>query len=256
MHWRRGSEPDGHDDLTVRTIIASNVAIASALPPSDLEHLVRLTIELIEDKRWEPIGPIALDEEILVSIAANAAIPVLALGIGAYRNVRSILVHATTHRSTGLRSGPAPGVVTNTPITTVGQASSQSGPVSITWPTALADSHSPAGGTNVVIHEFAHKIDMLDGYSDGTPPLHGAALAAWSKLLDTEYGLLQPELKNDPLRPYAFSNPAEFFAVSTEAFFCTPRRLHAARPSLHAALADFYRLDPLDSWDLGDPGSG
>lgn len=248
MHWHRKSEPDGLDDPTVRTIIASNVAIASALSPSDLDQLVRLTLELIEDKRWEPIGPITLGKEVLVSIAANAAIPVLALGIDAYRNVRSILVHATTHTSTGLRAGPSPGVVTDTPISTVGQASSQSGPVSITWPTALADSRSPAGGRNVVIHEFAHKIDMLDGYSDGTPPLHGAALAAWSRLLDTEYGQLEPELANDPLRPYAFSNPAEFFAVSTEAFFCIPGRLHEARPSLHAALANFYHLDPLNSW--------
>ena len=97
---------------------------------------------------------------------------------------------------------------------------------------------------------------MLDGYSDGTPPLHGAALAAWSKLLETEYGLLQPELENDPLRPYAFSNPAEFFAVSTEAFFCTPHSLQAVRPTLYAALANSYRFDPLKAWNLDRPKSG
>ena len=244
MRWRRKRELKGPDDSAVRTLITTNVALGAALPPSETDRLVDLTSYLIADKRWEPIGDLALTDVILVTVAANAAIPILNLGPEAYRNVRSILLHGTTRTSTGLRAGPSTGVVTDAPIRTVGQASPNAGPISITWPVALAESRSPAGGRNVVIHEFAHKIDMLDGYSDGTPPLPASALDTWGQLLEAHYGDLAEVPADDPLRSYAFTNPAEFFAVSTEAFFCVPRRLHGARPSLYDALADFYRLDP------------
>ncbi len=253
MRWLdRGKRKTRHtpDDQTVRAVIAADVAIASALPSRERESLIRLTTELIAEKRWEAIGQIELTDEVIVTIAANAAIPILSVGIGAYRNVRSILVHATTATSTGLRAGPSTGVVSDTPITTVGQATPNDGPLLITWPTARADSHSPAAGRNVVIHEFAHKIDMLDGYSDGTPPLAKAARASWAELLEAEYGWQSVAPTNDPLRTYAFTNPAEFFAVSTEAFFCTPDRLHDARQSLYNGLASFYGLDPMASWNL------
>jgi Mlc titration factor MtfA (ptsG expression regulator) len=98
----------------------------------------------------------------------------------------------------------------------------------------------------VVIHEFAHKIDMIDGYTDGTPPLRGAELARWTTVVVDEYERAESRPSDAVLRPYAWSSPAEFFAVATEAFFCTPEPLRNAKPDLYRALGDFYRQDPAD----------
>ena len=96
----------------------------------------------------------------------------------------------------------------------------------------------------MIIHEFAHKIDMSDGYADGTPPLRGPALARWTPMLTDEYERTDGESADAVLDPYAWSNPAEFFAVATEGFFCVATRLADARPALYGALRDFYRQDP------------
>jgi hypothetical protein len=85
---------------------------------------------------------------------------------------------------------------------------------------------------------------MSDGYSDGTPPLRGPDRDRWQAILDDEYDRLDSRPSDDALRPYAWTNPAEFFAVATEAFFCTPAVLRAQKPALHDALRFFYRQDP------------
>lgn len=250
MRWFRKPERTEVDGNELRAIVANNVGIAALLPEDDLDRLVQLTSSLMVGKRWEPIKPLVLTNEILVTVAANAAIPVLQLGIGAYRNVRSICLHGGVRRSTELRAGPAAGLVTDSAIMTVGQASPNAGPVSISWDAALADSGAPFSGRNVVIHEFAHKLDMLDGYSDGTPPLATGDRRGWEDLLGAEYARIEPDASDSVLRPYAWTNPAEFFAVSSEVFFTTPQQLYAAKPNLYAALAGFYRQDPVTRWRL------
>ena len=103
-------------------------------------------------------------------IAAQAALVVLGLDLDAYRDVRAIIVHPTTVTSTAVRPGPVPGVTSDAPLDLLGEAHQQRGPVVVAWSAALADACNPGTGHNVVIHEFAHKLDMLDGLVDGTPP--------------------------------------------------------------------------------------
>jgi MtfA peptidase len=203
---------------------------------------------LIRTKRWEAVGDVDLTDEVLITLAANAAVPVLGLDLQVYRGVQSIIIQPTTDISSGTRAGRATGVVSDGPMAVIGQATPGTGPLSIAWDAALADSRNPGTGRNVVIHEFAHKIDMSDGYSDGTPPLGGNDLDRWTKLLADEYERIEPRSSDEVLRAYAWTNPAEFFAVATEAFFCTPVGLHHAKPTLYAALADFYRQDPRARW--------
>lgn len=154
-----------------------------------------------------------------VTIAANAATPILDLDLSLYRNVRSIIARPTAVTSTKKRAGPVPGVATDGPMSTIGEAAPHSRPMSISWDAALSDSRRPAAGRNVVIHEFAHKIDMGDGYSDGTPPLTGASLENWASLLADEYGRADSRPGDQELRPYAWTSAGEFFAVATETFF-------------------------------------
>ena len=113
-------------------------------------------------------------------------------------------------------------------------------------PTPLAA--DTASGHNVVYHEFAHKLDMLDGRADGTPPLHGRAeYARWVEVCSQEYkGLRDRAKRGKPglLDAYGATNEAEFFAVATEHFFDQPVALRHRHPNLYDVLHAFYRQDP------------
>ena len=242
MRWRRRAaavEPEAID-----AILAANVALAAGLGADERAALDERTAELLDLVRWEAVGGLELTDEVRVTIAANAALPVLALGTGVYRQVRSVIVRPTVVRSTGWRAGPAAGTVADDPMLTSGVALSETGPLAISWDVALAESREPRYGRNVVIHEFAHKIDMSDGYADGVPPLPRASIETWTRMMRDERGRDEGDGHEPVLRDYAWENDAEFFAVATEAFFCLPARLAHGRPELYDALRAFYRQDP------------
>jgi MtfA peptidase len=100
-----------------------------------------------------------------------------------------------------------------------------------------------------VLHEFAHKLDMLNGDANGFPPLHrGMDAASWARDFSTAYEDLCARVdagEDTAIDPYATADPAEFFAVLTEVFFETPRILHAEYPAIYRQLQQFYRQHPL-----------
>ena len=248
MQWRRSSTDSTPDEAAIEGIVDANVGIASRFGPSLRERLFAHVDELLRTKRWEGVAGIELTDEVLVTLAANAAIPLLSFDLWPYRQVKSIIVRPTASMSGGLRAGPVAGTYSDEPMGVIGEASPHSGPISISWNAALADSRHPAHGSNVVIHEFAHKIDMNDGYADGVPPLRGAALAHWQHVLNDEFHRTEGRESDDVLRPYAWASPAEFFAVATESFFCVPSQLSAAKPTLYSALSDLYQQSPAVDW--------
>ncbi len=255
MLWRRTPSGSTIDDNAIEAIIDTNVAIAARFGPELRERLLVHTQELLDTKRWEAAARFELTDEVQVTIAANAAIPILAFDSWPYRQVKSIIVHPSATVSSGLRSGPVAGTYTDHPMGIIGEASPNGGPVSLSWSAALNDSRRPAYGSNVVIHEFAHKIDMNDGFADGFPPLSGAALTNWQHVLDDEFHRTEGRDSDAVLRPYAWASPAEFFAVATEAFFCVPAQLADAKPTLYAALSDLYQQSPGIDWLPIDAGS-
>jgi MtfA peptidase len=244
MRWRRRHREPDLDPAELEAIIDANVALGAGLDPSLRARLFDLTHTLVELARWEAVGGLSLTNEVRVTIAANAAIPILGLDTSLYRQVRAVIVRPSVATVTGARAGPSAGTMTDDPMSTSGVAMDGSGPLAISWDVALADSRQPSFGRNVVIHEFAHKIDMSDGYADGTPPLRGPALARWTRVMTDEYERPDGEVADAVLDPYAWTNPVELFAVATEAFFCIPSRLVAAKPGLYDALRDFYNQDP------------
>ena len=248
MHWRRQSSDSTPDEGTIEAIVDANVGIAARFGRPLRDRLLEHVDELLRTKRWEAVGGSELTDEVVVTVAANAAIPVLSFDLWPYRQVRSIIIRPTTSISGGLRAGPVAGTFTDQPVGIIGEASPHSGPVSISWDAALADSRRPANASNVVIHEFAHKIDMNDGYADGVPPLRGAALADWQAVLRDEFHRTEGRDSDVVLRPYAWASPAEFFAVATEAFFCVPAQLAAAKPALYGALSELYQQSPAVDW--------
>ena len=98
---------------------------------------------------------------------------------------------------------------------------------------------------NVVLHEFAHKMDMLDGVVDGTPLLPDQqALDRWIAVCEAEFELMRRGEAGPLLDDYGATDPGEFFAVATEAFFGRPVDFREAKPQLYEVLADYYRQDP------------
>ena len=225
-------------------VAAAAVAHWPLLDDAERERMGHLMAYLLTSKRWEAAQGFELTDEIRLVIAAQASLLILGLDIDDYRDVVSIIVHPTTVTLRGPRAGPAHGVMTDAPMPILGQASDRRGPVIIAWDAARFDVRHPERGHNVVFHEFAHKLDMLDGMIDGTPPLPDAdARRRWQEVSTAEYELLLSG-PSDLLNDYAATNPAEFFAVATEVFFDLPRELSARKPTLYEVLRDFYRQDP------------
>jgi Mlc titration factor MtfA (ptsG expression regulator) len=129
----------------------------------------------------------------------------------------------------------------------IGQAFQQ-GPVIIIWDAALHGGRHPELGHNVVYHEFAHKLDMLDGAADGTPPLRDRAeYRDWVQTCSREYLRLKHDAergKKSFLNAYGATNEAEFFAVATEQFFDQPLLMIKHAPDLYRVLKEYYRQDP------------
>lgn len=224
-------------------IVARHLRHWAHLDAEERDDLLAIVDWLLRRKTWEAANGFALDDTIRVVIAAQAALLVLGLSVDHYRYVSTIIVYPAASVAIGERAGPA-GTRTRTPLPIHGMAQDHRGPVLVAWDQASASARHPERGHNVVIHEFAHKIDMSDGYTDGTPPLRGGDLARWNEILADEYERSDLRPSDRALRPYAWTNPGEFFAVATEAFFCTPASLRDAKPDLYQALGDFYRQDP------------
>jgi Mlc titration factor MtfA (ptsG expression regulator) len=226
-----------------RDLLDRKVGHWSRLSAEEQDRLEGLALALIADKIWEAANGFEITDEMMVVIAAQAALLILGLPDDSYRDVGSILVHPTTVVLTGPRSQGG-GLVSDHPMPVLGQTSFQ-GPVVIVWDTALDEARHPGRGHNVVFHEFAHKLDMLDGTVDGTPPLADRTrFDRWVRVCTEVYERVVVGEGGHSLRSYAGVNPGEFFAVATEAFFDAPRSLRAEHPELYGVLADFYRQDP------------
>jgi hypothetical protein len=225
--------------------VARTVAFWHLLDPGERELLAERLERIVVGKRWEAARGFTLTGEMRVVIAAQAALLILGLDIDTYRDVQSIIVHPTTVTLRGPRPGPASGLMTDEPMSVIGQAHGRRGPVIVAWDAARAGARHPDRGHNVVLHEFAHKLDLLDHMIDGTPPLPDqAARRRWIAVCTAEYRLLRAGAGGYLLSSYAATNPGEFFAVVTEVFFSRPIELRAEKPALYEVLADYYGQDP------------
>lgn len=241
MRWRRERRglPQGGE-----ATIAAVVPGWTSLDHDQRARLVADTDELLATKRWEAARGFELTDPMRVVIAAGAALLVLGLHVDAYRRVRSIIVHPSVRWSSSPRAGPANGVVVDGPVVLAGESSAGQGPLVIAWDRALIDARHPERGHNVVYHEFAHKLDLLDGDIDGVPPLAPDDERIWRQAAaETMTDLRRGRLRGI-IDDYAATSPAELFAVTTELFFTRPDRLLAGAPRLYDGLRRFYRQDP------------
>jgi Mlc titration factor MtfA (ptsG expression regulator) len=202
--------------------------------------------------RWEPAYGFAITGAAIAAIAANAAFASLGLAPDVLlRSVRTVVVHPTTMLLTGPRPGPSPYTVTDRPLPVLGHTSA-TGPLHLAWDAVEREVRHPEAGRNVVHHEIAHRLDLLDGTFDGTPPFSDdRRRRRWITVCQAAYDELRRGVPCGVLRPYAATNPAEFFAVATEAFFTVGAGLRANWPALYAVLSDYYGQDPAGRAVLG-----
>ncbi|MEX1105129.1 MAG: M90 family metallopeptidase, partial [Ilumatobacteraceae bacterium] len=183
-----------------------------------LEHLIKL---FLVDVRFEAAQGFSIDDDKRLLVAAQASLISLELPDDVYRSVTSVILHPRTVVLHGARHVGAGSVVSDAPMPISGQAHIK-GPVVLAWSTVAYEARHPEQGQNVVYHEFAHQLDMLDSNIDGTPPIADATRRArWVEVCTAEMRSLR---RGDEhvLREYAATDPGEFFAVATETFFTRP----------------------------------
>ncbi len=239
LHRRKGLPDDWVD------IVEEHVAVWRELDDDERTLLEATSDWLLRHKHWEAAQGFALDDEITVTLAVQAALLVLRLSVDEYREISAIIVYPTAMQSRGEYAGPVRGTVTDGVVPVLGEAHGRRGPVLLAWDEAQEAARHPGRGQNVVFHEFAHKLDMLDNLLDGTPPLQRRGdFDRWVEVCTEAYGALRDGIERPPLQPYGATNPAEFFAVATEAFFDVPVALEQHEPRLYEVMRGFYKQDP------------
>jgi len=215
-----------------------NLSFIEKLPADKLKSLVLL---FLAEKQFAGTHGLEVTDTMRVSIAAQACVPILELGIDWYAGWSGIVVYPGDFRVRRSELDEE-GVMHEWEDELAGEAM-PGGPVVLSWDAAAHDAQ-----INVVIHEFAHKLDMLNGAADGLPPLHaGMDRRAWVAAFEEAYQGFCDALergKDTWLDPYAAEHPAEFFAVVSEKFFSDATETKRRYPDVYQQLKLFYRQDP------------
>ena len=225
---------------------------------NDLHHYARLTAAeqarvrdyvqvFIAEKNWEGCGGLQLTDEMKVVIAGLVAVLVVGFPPVYFDAVISLLVYPAGYVAPESSTNRG-GVIVEGSSARLGEAWYR-GPVILSWSDVAECGRGSSGGRNVVAHEFAHQLDMLNGrQTDGMPPLESdAERRRWNDVMAREYEqLVRAYQLGEPtvLDFYGATSRVEFFAVATESFFEAPGALQTYNPELYAVLREFYRQDP------------
>ncbi len=227
-------------------IIERNVAYYKKLPAADRDELQKHILIFMAEKRFEGCAGLEITDEIKVTIAAQACILLLHRKTDYYPGLYSVLVYPGRYiarRTEHLGYG----IVVERPDVRSGE-SWHRGSVVLSWDDVLQSAGDIHDGQNVVFHEFAHQLDTSGGKGDSSFVVRDrSSYIAWARVLQKDYEQLrEAAVCNEPtlLRKYGATNPAEFFAVSTECFFEQPQKLQKLHPDLYAELKNFYQQDP------------
>ncbi|MCW7537662.1 zinc-dependent peptidase [Aquabacterium sp. A7-Y] len=232
-----------------RTILRRRVPLAAKLPPPLQLQLKRHIQIFLAEKRFIGCAGQPIDDEVRVTIAAQACLLQLNRAADHYPRLRQVLVYPGAFVVDRVHSEPS-GILREERQVLSGESWSQ-GQVILSWQDVLEGAAIADDGRNVVIHEFAHQLDQDKGSANGAPHQAGRLRRErWAAVLSAEYARLQASVAEGRaglLSDYAATNPAEFFAVASEVFFEQGRELAEECPEVYRELSEFYRLDPR-SW--------
>ena len=226
--------------------VTQDLPAIAALSPVENARLRELSSLFLYQKELSGKN-IQLTDTMRVIIASYACLPILNLGFDHLKGWTTVLVYGDAFY-VSRDEMDSQGLVHYKEAVLSGEAWLQ-GPVILAWETIQQDLQNPERGQNVIIHEIAHKLDMSNGKANGMPALHlDMPVRNWTDSFSKAYASMQKRYAHHRhicLNPYALTAPAEFFAVCSESFFCTPERLYQNVPDIYRQLCLYYRQDPL-----------
>jgi len=215
------------------------------LTPEEWRRLEGWIAVFLAEKRFEGCGGLEITDEVRLAVAGQAAVAALGLGDEHFDRLRSILVHPGLFRvpNAAIVGGD---VALEWQEPRLGETWT-GGSMSLSWPEVVAGGRLRDGPRSVVVHEFAHQFDALDGEIDGLPPLPAARTRAWADACRDcrdRFAAALDEGRATAFDDYADESPAEFFAVASECFFLDPHRLARFDSALYGLLTEAWRQDP------------
>ncbi len=222
--------------------VMDTTPVLKNLNVKDKVKLRKLTRKFLHKKHISTAQDLELTPYMEVVIAAQACLLILNLHFNYYQDLREIIIYPGLFKVNREYTDNA-GVVHQSNSVLSGEAWSH-GPIVLSWQDVYQDVHSPRKGHNVVLHEFAHKIDMLTGSANGMPPLHASMNKQdWTNILSSAYQRLNQQIKmhgDSNINSYAATDPGEFFSVISEYFFTAPEILEKECPEVYLQFKVFY----------------
>ena len=231
------------------TLIERDVAFFYRLSAGDRAELLGHIQVFLAEKRFEGCGGFSITNEVCVTIATQACLLLLHRKTDYFPHLLTILVYPLTYTTEETRQ-IGEHLWEEGTVSRLGETGRRMGSLVLSWGAVKHGAADPSDGKNVVLHEFAHQLDFENGATDGMPGLATREQQlAWAGVMRAEYTSLRAADESGVptlLDTYGATNPAEFFAVSVEAFFEQPRALRAHHPKLYAELRAYFQQDPVE----------
>jgi MtfA peptidase len=226
-------------------IINRKLPFYPRLAPTEQKQLLDLIRLFLDQKTFHGCGGLQIDDEIRVTIAAEACLLLLNRETDIYPRLQHILVYPYAFRAMDEYHNPD-GTVRIGNRDMLGE-SWHYGKVILSWDDVEHGVANFSDGHNVVLHEFSHQLDSENGAANGAPILRRNSIQVWANVLTKEFEALSEAAYHQQetvMDPYGATNPAEFFAVATETFFEKPAALEQSHPALYAELSKYYAVNP------------
>lgn len=244
--WRRARVRRQPFPPAWRRVLRERMPAFARLPADVQWRLKKHAQVLLAEVPFIGCGGLVVDDEVRVLVAVQASLLLLGRGDGGFAGLSQVLVYPGAF-VVGRTRAQGDGTQREERQVLAGE-SWQQGQVVLSWQDVLDGAARPDDGRNVVIHEFAHRLDQAHGAANGAPWLPGAARRRqWAAVFTAEFEALQRRVargEDGLIDAYGATDAAEFFAVTSELFFERPAVLAAAHPALHGQLRGFYGVDP------------
>ena len=230
-------------------LIQRHVVFFRRLSASDRTELLGHIQVFLAEKRFEGCGGFEITDEVRVTIAAQACLLLLHRRTEYFPGLLTILVYPMTYMVEEKRQ-VGEHLWEEGTVSRLGETGRRMGSLVLSWGAVKHGAADPADGKNVVLHEFAHQLDFENHAADGVPGLATREQQlAWAAVMRSEFASLRAADESGIptlLDTYGARDPAEFFAVSVEAFFERPCALRARHPKLYAELRKYFQQDPVE----------
>ena len=229
--------------------IQRHVGFFRRLSASDRAELLGHVQIFLAEKRFEGCGGFTITDEVRVTVAAQACLLLLHRKTDYFPELLTILVYPLTYMVEEKRQVGEHFWEEGT-VSRLGETGRRMGSLVLSWDAVKYGAADPSDGKNVVLHEFTHQLDFENHAADGMPSLATREQQlAWAAVMRSEFASLRAADESGIptlLDTYGAKDPAEFFAVSVEAFFERPCALRARHPKLYEQLRNYFQQEPVE----------